>query len=167
MKRVMVVGGPGSGKSTFARALGAKIGLPVFHMDLIHWKPEWEPRDTGEKSRMTQEVHAKQAWIFEGGHSATYPERIARADTFIWLDLPLAVRLWRVTKRWWQYCGQTRPDLPDDCPEQLSLEFFWFIVRTSRKQRSRHLGILADARPDLTCHHLASRACIAGFLAHV
>ena len=66
MRRVMVVGGPGSGKSTFARALSAKTGLPVFHMDLIHWLPGWVERPSAEKSRLTKKVHAKEAWIFEG-----------------------------------------------------------------------------------------------------
>jgi len=167
MKRVMVVGGPGSGKSTFARALGARTGLPVFHMDLIHWLPGWVERPHDTKSHMTEEVHARDLWIFEGGHSATYPQRIARADTLIWLDLPLALRLWRVLKRWAQYRGQSRPDLPENCPEQLNLAFYWFIVRTSKKQRRRHMAILTDTPPHLTCHHLHNRAKVAEFLTHV
>lgn len=167
MRRVMVVGGPGSGKSTFARALSAKTGLPVFHMDLIHWLPGWVERPSAEKSRLTKKVHAKEAWIFEGGHSATYPERIAMADTLIWLDLPLALRLWRVLRRWAQYRGQTRPDLPENCPERLSFEFFWFILRTSAKQRRRHLATIVDPPAHLTCHHLHSPSMVTGYLANV
>ena len=81
MKRVMIVGGPGSGKSTLARKLGARTGLPVYHMDHIHWMPGWVERPGHDKDRMTHEIHMKDVWIFEGGHSRTYQERFARADT--------------------------------------------------------------------------------------
>lgn len=41
MRRVMIVGHPGSGKSTLARAMGERTGLPVVHIDQIHWRPGW------------------------------------------------------------------------------------------------------------------------------
>ena len=89
------------------------------------------------------------------------------ADTLIWLDLPLALRLWRVLRRWAQYRGQTRPDLPENCPERLSFEFFWFILRTSAKQRRRHLATIVDPPAHLTCHHLHSPSMVTGYLANV
>ena len=99
MKRVMIVGGPGSGKSTLARMLGEITGLPIFHMDHIHWKPGWVERTQDEKNHLTHEVHLREEWIFEGNHSRTYTERIKRADTLIWLGFPVALRLWRVLRR--------------------------------------------------------------------
>jgi adenylate kinase family enzyme len=99
MKRVMIVGGPGSGKSTLARLLGERTGLPVVHIDHIHWQAGWIERDKEDKDRLTREVHARDAWIFEGGHSRTYDDRMARADTLIWLDMPVWLRLWRVLRR--------------------------------------------------------------------
>ena len=159
----MVIGGPGSGKSTFARALGDITGLPVFHMDLIHWKPGWEARQSEDKDRMTSAVHARDAWIFEGGHSRTYPERIARADTCILLDLPVGLRYARVLKRWWVYRGQSRPDLPENCPERLDPEFLAYIWTSRRRARARNLKIQADA-PHLRYHHLRSPAAVRRFL---
>jgi adenylate kinase family enzyme len=113
MQRVMIIGQPGSGKSTLARALGACTELPVYHIDKIHWMTGWRERPTEEKSRLCSEVHAKDAWIFEGGHSRTWPERINRADTLIWLDHELTLRLWRILRRTLKHHGETRPDLPD------------------------------------------------------
>ncbi len=80
MQRVMIVGQPGSGKSTLARRLGERTGLPVVHIDTIHWQPGWIERSPDEKTRLCLEVEARDRWIFEGGHSTTWENRVARAD---------------------------------------------------------------------------------------
>ncbi|MDF9757302.1 Mg-chelatase subunit ChlI [Pseudomonas hunanensis] len=67
MQRVMIVGQPGSGKSTLARKLGEQTGLPVVHIDTIHWQPGWVERSPDEKTRLCREVEARERWIFEGG----------------------------------------------------------------------------------------------------
>ena len=76
MQRVMILGQPGSGKSTLAQKLGQRSGLPVFHIDKIHWSAGWVERPRDEKTRLCLEVHARATWIFEGGHSATWPDRL-------------------------------------------------------------------------------------------
>lgn len=136
MQRVMIIGQPGSGKSTLARAMGARTGLPVVHIDRIHWMPGWQERPAPEKGRLCAEVHAQDAWIFEGGHSRTWGERLDRADTLIWLDFPLWLRYWRVVKRTLRHHGRTRPDLPDNCPERFSREFLKWIWDTRHTSRA-------------------------------
>ncbi len=59
MKRVMITGGPGSGKSTLAIKLADKSGLPLYHMDHIHYRPGWDPRSNEEKDILTHEIHMK------------------------------------------------------------------------------------------------------------
>ena len=153
MKRVMVVGGPGSGKSTLAIQLSKITGLPVFHMDLIHHLPGWVERPLKEKIPMALKIEAKAKWIFEGGLSATFSNRASRADTVIWLDLPLSVRLARIVKRRFEFNGRTRPDLPENCPENLNLEFTSFIIRTRNTHREKIAQTIADA-PHLDVHHI-------------
>lgn len=148
----MVVGGPGSGKSTLAVALGRLTGLPVRHMDRIHWQPGWLERSKVEKDRLTRVVHAEDAWIFEGGHSRTYDERADRADTLIWLDLPVGLRLWQVMCRW---AGRA-PICPPAAPEGLDPGFIHFIVATRRSARVRIVRLIAE-HPHLRVHHLRSR----------
>ncbi|MDX8354683.1 AAA family ATPase [Cognatiyoonia sp. IB215182] len=169
MQRVMICGGPGSGKSTLARILGELTGLPVFHMDQIHWKSGWVERSTDEKSTMCHAVHMQDEWIFEGGHSRTYAERVARADTFVWLDLPVVLRQWRVFRRTLQGYGQSRPDLPDGCPERFNketLEFWRFIWRTRHTARAKLAAIAANPG-HLTVHHLQTRSQVAAFIANL
>ncbi len=84
----MIIGQPGSGKSTLARRLGQALNLPVVHIDHIHWKSGWIDRQGPEKDRLCSEVHAREQWIFEGGRSNTWGERLERADTLVWLDVP-------------------------------------------------------------------------------
>jgi adenylate kinase family enzyme len=157
VKRVMIVGQPGSGKSWLAAEMGRITGLPVHHIDHIHWKSGWVERTTEEKTRLTREVHAQDAWIFEGGHSRTWGERLDRADTLIWLDFPLAVRYWRVIGRTIRHYGQTRPDLPEDCPERFSPEFLRWIWDTRRSGRVKMKEIFDTPPSHLTCLRFTRR----------
>jgi adenylate kinase family enzyme len=168
MQRVMIVGGPGSGKSTLARSLGAQTGLPVFHMDHLHWQPGWVERARADKIAMALAVEDGARWIFEGNLSATYAHRMARADTLVWLDLPVVLRLWRVMKRTVRDFGQTRPDLPEPCPERLNYETlaFWrYIWRTRQTARRPLLAVMDAPPPHLRIVQLQSTAAAGAFLA--
>ncbi|MEM6934122.1 MAG: AAA family ATPase [Pseudomonadota bacterium] len=167
MQRVMIVGGPGSGKSTLARMLAERTGLPVFHMDLIHWSPGWIERERAEKASMTREVHAKERWIFEGGFSGTYHERADRADTLIWLDFPLWLRYLRVVRRLFSNWGRSRSDMPEGCPERLNgefLEFLAFIWRTRQSGPDQIRALIGTGYPHLASHRLTSMREVRAFL---
>ena len=144
----MIIGGPASGKSTLARAMGARLGLPVFHMDHIHWRPGWIERSPGNKMALVKQVVAQEAWVFEGGHSASNHLRLARADLLIWLDLPTGLRVFRVIRRCWRDSGRVRADMQADCPEQLSMlpEFLRFIWTTRHSSRARMRALHEGAR---------------------
>lgn len=147
MQRVMIIGQPGSGKSTLAREMGKLTGLPVIHIDTIHWQPGWIERSIDEKTRLCREVEAGDRWIFEGGHAATWDSRIARADLLVWIDRASALRFWRVLLRTLALRGRPRPDLPEDCPEQLGNlpEFFRFMWTTRKSSRARMRQLVAAA----------------------
>lgn len=157
----MVIGQPGSGKSTLARMLGAATGLPVVHIDRIHWMDGWVPREAAEKDRLTREVHARDAWILEGGHSRTWPERLARADTLVWIDVGLPLRLWRVLRRVVAGYGRARPDMPAGCPERLDRGFLGFLAyvwRTRATARAGIAAIFAAPPPHLALHRVSTAA---------
>jgi adenylate kinase family enzyme len=166
MKRVMIIGQPGSGKSTLARALGERTGLPVIHIDKIHWRPGWVERSGEEKTRLCREAEAQDRWIFEGGHSETWDSRVARADLLIWIDRPLALRLWRVLRRTLTGLGRSRPDLPDNCPERLDRlpDFVRYIWTTRRTLRARMARLAAAAPPTCRVVRLRSNREVSDFL---
>lgn len=164
MKRVMILGQPGSGKSTLARRLGGITGLPVVHVDLIHWMPGWQERPKPEKIALALAEEAKDSWIFEGGLSATWDNRLARADTLVVLDMPLWLRGWRVFKRTLRDYGRSRADLPPECPERFDPEFWRWIWNTRHSGRRNILALLARAPKDTTVFHLSSPRDVRQFL---
>lgn len=166
MRRIMIVGQPGAGKSTLAARLSAQTGLPAIHIDKIHWQAGWIERSKADKTRLCCEAEQQSRWIFEGGHSATWPTRLARADMLVWLDLPVGLRLWRVIRRALVGLGRTRPDMAEGCPEQLrSLPEFTAYIWTTRWSARRKLERLILSAPD-HCEvvHLRSDAESAAFL---
>ena len=164
----MIVGPPGSGKSTLARALGERTGLPVLHIDKIHWRPGWIERSKAEKTRLCQEAEQQCHWIFEGGHSSTWRSRVARADVLIVLDRPVAVQIWRVLRRAVVSLGRTRPDMAEGCPERLSSlpEFVRYIWTTRRSARDKMRRLAAAAPKTCKVVHLQSDDDVAVFLAN-
>ncbi|MEM7488728.1 MAG: AAA family ATPase [Pseudomonadota bacterium] len=165
MRRVMIIGQPGSGKSTLARQVAEIAHLPLIHADQLHWTAGWIERHQTEKIPLFTEAAQRPAWVFEGNHSRTAQHRVDRADTVIWIDLPVGLRLWRIGKRILRWYGRTRPDLPAGCPEQLSAEFLRYVWTTRGTGRQSCLDAMALTRPGQAVHHLRSRRQVAGYLA--
>lgn len=98
IKRVAIIGLPGSGKSTFAIQLGKKLGLPVHHLDshMFEGKKKREKRDFLDRK---EAILQDETWIIEGCSFSTLEMRFARADVVIYLDFPRWLCLWRIGKR--------------------------------------------------------------------
>ena len=121
--RILVLGCSGSGKSTLSRSLGQTLDIPVFQMDKLFWKENWVESSDEELAEKLEEIVALKDWIIDGNFSRFLPHRLERTEEIIYINLPRWQNLWRVTKRYLQYRGQTRPDMGDGCNEKLDLEF--------------------------------------------
>src|SRR5438034_5341261 len=85
--RVLVDGMMGSGKSTFARALAARTGLPLIHLD-VHWNPGWVRPSDDEWRYRQRALLAGEAWIIDGNYNETLALQLERAETIVFLDTP-------------------------------------------------------------------------------
>ncbi|MCL6572878.1 MAG: topology modulation protein [Bacillus sp. (in: Bacteria)] len=131
MKRIMVIGiSAGVGKSTFARKLGEALGINVYHLDVLYWKPNWVEASNEEFSRAQQGIVIQNQWIIEGNYNNTFEIREEHADTIIYLELPLYICLYRVIKRRITNSGKTRPDMGVGCKEKIDWDFIKFICTT-------------------------------------
>ena len=137
MKRVMVIGCPGSGKSTFSRTLHNKTGIPLYHLDMMYWNAD---KTTVEKSVFLErlsDVLEKDEWIIDGNYSSTMELRMAACDTVIFLDYPLDVCLDGIRER----RGKPRSDMPWIETEEDS-EFIEFIKNYNEQQKPKVLELL-------------------------
>lgn len=137
MKRAIVIGCPGSGKSTFARGLQSKTGLPLTYLDMLFWNPDKTTVSREVFDRKLDAVLATERWIIDGNYSRTLEKRIAASETVFFLDLPTDVCLLGVKQRQ----GKPRPDMPW-VENGENTEFFKFIKEFAACYRPKILSLL-------------------------
>lgn len=168
MKKIIVAGvSAGAGKSTFAQKFGEKLEIPVHHLDTYYWKAGWVERDTEEFKNIQRKLVEGETWIIEGNYASSMEIRLAEADTFIYLELPLRICVYRALKRWIVNYRKTRPDMAEGCPEKMDKEFLKFIVTTyaARKMAMRQRAKdFLDSGPDRKSIILQTQKQIDGFL---
>ena len=137
MKKVIVIGCPGSGKSTVSRALHNKTGIPLYHLDMMYWNAD---KSTVEKSIFLERLSAvleKNEWIIDGNYGSTMELRMAACDTVIFLDYPLDICLDGIRER----RGKPRSDMPWIETEE-DAEFIEFIKSYNEQQKPKVLELL-------------------------
>ena len=145
MKRVIIIGCGGAGKSTLARQLGNLTGLPVVHLDSLYWKPGWVERTAAEFDPIIQREIEKDAWIIDGNFNRTLPLRIRYCDTVIYLDFSRMACLLGVLKRVLTTYGKVRPDMGAGCPERIDLDFLKWVWYFNRNKREKNYRLLNEA----------------------
>lgn len=108
MKKVIVIGCPGSGKSTFSRKLNQLTDIPIYYLDMIFHRPDKTIVSTEEFDAKLQEILAKDEWIMDGNYDRTLRRRLEKCDTVFWLDYPLELCLKGIEER----RGTKRVDMP-------------------------------------------------------
>jgi adenylate kinase family enzyme len=164
MRRILVIGNSGGGKSTLARKLGEKLGLPVIHLDVLFWKPGWVERDRDEYRASVVAALAAPDWICDGNFTSTFGMRMALSDTIIWIDRSRFLCLFRAIRRAVTYAGGGRPDMTEGCDEKIDFEFYRFILTYDRKVRPKLEQALAEHGAHARLVQLTSDREVAAFL---
>lgn len=137
MKKVMIIGCPGSGKSTFARALAQKTCLPLYCLDLMYWNPDRTTKPKEEFRAALHETVKLDEWIIDGNFRSTLEVRLEACDTVFYLDYPLEVCLAGYEAR----RGKPRSDIPWIETEP-DAEFIEYIKSFKEENRPLILSLL-------------------------
>lgn len=139
MKKIIVIGCPGSGKSTFSKALHNITGIPLFHLDMLFWNKD---KTTVEKSVFLEklsEIIKKDKWIIDGNYASTMEFRLKECDTAIFLDFPSDICLNGIKER----RGKARSDMPwIETAEDA--EFTEFIKNYNSQNRPQVIKLLNE-----------------------
>ncbi len=162
MKRVIVIGCPGAGKSTFSRKLSAKTGLPLHYLDMIWHLPARTTLTREEFAERLQEILSGDKWIIDGNYLHTLPMRLDRCDTVFLFDLPLDVCLAGAEER----LGKRRVDMPWT-DNEMNPEFRQWIVDFPKRQLPVIRNLLSGRSDDVHVFTFRSRAESDNFIANL
>jgi adenylate kinase family enzyme len=163
MKKILVLGAPGSGKSFCASELGKKLNIPVYPLDFYYYKPNWKVVDSAEFAAKQREIMRHEKWIIDGNSVRMLSERLTHADTVIFLDIPKFFCILRIL---WRDCNpfKKNTNLPPGCTFSFK-QFLYFLIQHVVKFNKRNtiLQIIAQ-HPQVTFFHLHSSKELDDFL---
>lgn len=166
MRRVSVIGSStGVGKTTFGRRVAERLGVPFVELDALFWGPAWTESPTEAFRERVAQLTSDDAWVIDGNYTGRLGDLVwQRADTLVWLDLPLSVALWRTLIRTLRRV-RSGEELWSENRESLRNAFlareslFLYAVRTYGARRKRFQERLGSGRyGHLAVHRFRSTA---------
>jgi adenylate kinase family enzyme len=150
VQRIAVVGAVGSGKTTLAGALAARLRVPHTELDALRYGPHWAEVDAEAFTRLLLPRVAEKQWVIDGNHEVVRDLLWVRADKLVWLDYPLTTMLWRLIsrtlKRLWRderFAGGNREQWSRLLGRRSILAW---AVRSHRRRRCHYEALLREPR---------------------
>lgn len=165
MKRVVITGNAGGGKTILSKRLSLATGLPPVFLDQILWKPGWQALSPAEFDAVHEELIRKDEWIIEGvGYDETLEARFDAADTIVFLDFPLLRHYWWAAKRQIRCVFKQREDWVEGCPMLPKTAYIARIIRAiHRETRPKILSLLDKVRSEKAVFHIRSMSELKNF----
>lgn len=134
IKKISIIGGSGTGKTTLSNSLGKELNLPVYHIDGINYFANWEIRDKEERDKIILEKVKEEKWIIDGTYRSTLKKRLESADLIIYLDYSSFAQIRGVLTRFLKNPNKEKEEIPG-CKERLSFEFFKWVLFWRKNKR--------------------------------
>ncbi|MDC9588423.1 hypothetical protein PSI23_03600 [Xenorhabdus sp. XENO-10] len=144
MHRILVIGSPGAGKSTFAKKLSQICSIPLYHLDQEYWQEGWTAPSAEEWQQKLCSLTNQSEWIIDGNYGSSLSQRLEKADTVIHLYMPTYICLFQVLKRILKWYRKQRPDMASGCYEKMDLNFLRQIIKYRKHQFKKDKLLLDD-----------------------
>lgn len=144
MERILVIGSPGSGKTTLSKTLAEKLNLPLVHLDALYWQEGWQPAAREVFDGRLDAQLRRPKWIIDGNYGRTLSMRLHFCDTVIFLDYPRMTCILGVLGRVIRNYGKTRADMGAGCPERFDGAFLRYVWQFNKKHRGTYRRLMAE-----------------------
>jgi adenylate kinase family enzyme len=149
MRRILIVGPLGTGKSTLALKLGDLLEIPVHHLDWLYWGDTWTPPPPSEWQELLDDLVNGDSWIIDGNFTSSLPQRLAAADTVIYLDLPPSTSTIRAIRRRILHRWRRAPGVPGGERPMFNVQLFRWIWEFPSQHRPH---LIAQLRQPPVAH---------------
>ncbi len=163
-RRIAVIGTAGSGKTTLARVLSTRLGLPLIELDALYWEPGWTPAFVMDFRERVEKATEAGAWIADGNYHTSRDIVWERAEALVWLDYGLCLSLGRLLRRTWRRAF-TREELWNGNRENIWSQLrvwsneslvYWFFKTYWRRKREIPMLLEWPEYRHLTVFHFKS-----------
>ena len=164
MRKIIVIGSSGAGKTYLAKRLSDALNIELVHIDRVYWGPGWtEPTKDEWKAKLATLLD-RESWIIDGNYTNTLDMRLGACDTVIFLDIRRTLCTWRVIRRTLRFYRRRRPDMAEACYERFDWPFLLFIWNFPKVTRPKIIARIDAHRGSTNVIHLRSPRQVKSFL---